>query len=120
MVHPVVDLEARIKNESPKPARKPEFGIKRFESPEVKLTAYAGYELDNELIYLFNQGSPTSTSTKSNTPIRSPRDGGRKAVCFAKDVEIISHDGASDRPSPSPGPKRPAKRMSSTETQKIL
>lgn len=51
------------------------------------------------------------------TSIRSPRDGGRKAVCFAKDVEIIC---ASDRPSPSPSPKRPAKRMSSTETQKIL
>ncbi|KAL2048062.1 hypothetical protein ABVK25_011047 [Lepraria finkii] len=41
---PLIDLEARIKNESPKPARKPEFGIKRFESPEVKPTAYAGYE----------------------------------------------------------------------------
>ena len=111
---------ARIKNESPKPARKPEFGIKRFESPEVKHTAYAGYELDNELIRLFNQGSLTSTSTKSNTPIRSPRDGGRKAVCFAKDVEIISHDSASDRPSRSPSSKRPAKRMSSTETQNTL
>ncbi|KAK3171919.1 hypothetical protein OEA41_004003 [Lepraria neglecta] len=111
---------ARIKNESPKPARKPEFGIKRFESAEVKHTAYAGYELDNELTHLFNQGSPTSTSTKSNTPICSPRDGGRKALCFAKDVEIISHDSASDRPSRSPSPKRPAKRMSSTETQKIL
>ena len=108
---------ARIKNESPKPARKPEFGIKRFESPEVKHTAYAGYELDNELIHLFNQGSLTSTSTKSNTPIRSPRDDGRKAVCFAKNVEIISHDSASDRPSRSPSSKRPAKRMSSTETQ---
>ena len=111
---------ARIKNESPKPARKPEFGIKHFESPEVKHTAYAGYELENELIHLFNQGSPTSTSTKGNTPICSPRDGGRKAVCFAKDVEIISNDSASDRPSRSPSPKRPAKRMSSTETQKIL
>ena len=34
---------ARIKNESPKPARKREFGIKRFESPEVKHTAFTGY-----------------------------------------------------------------------------
>ena len=108
----------RAKTESPESVRKPDFEIKRFESPEVKATAYAGYDLDYGLTRFFNKGS--AQSTKSNTPVRSPRGCEKKTVCFSKDIEIISHDGTSDRASRSPSPKRSAERLSSAETAKIV
>ena len=109
---------AMIKEKNPKSASQHKFEIRRFESREVKPTAYTGYQLDNELTHAFKQGSPTST--KSNSPIRCPRDRGKEAVYFERDDEIISQDGAIDRPSRSTSPKRPTKWMSNTETQNLL
>jgi hypothetical protein len=109
---------AKSKEKNLKSVSQPKFEIKRFESREVKPTAYTGYELGNELTHLFKQGSPTST--KSNSPIRSPRDRGKRAFYFEKEVPIISQDGAYDRPSRSPSPKRPTERMSNAESQNLL
>ncbi|KAL2048666.1 hypothetical protein N7G274_000578 [Stereocaulon virgatum] len=109
---------AKSKERNLKSASQAKSEIRRFESREVKPTAYTGYELENELTHLFKQGSPTST--KSNSPIRSPRDRGKSAFHFEKEVPIISQAGAYDRPSRSPTPKRPTERMSNAETQNLL
>ncbi len=101
---------------NPKSTANPEIGIKRFELPEVKPTAYIGYKSDDELTSMLNQGSPASRA--SLTPAGSLRSSGQKAVCFAKDVEIIN-DYSTFKISPrKPSPARPAKRLSDAETAK--
>ena len=99
---------------SPRFIPSPQFEIKRFQLPEVKPTADIGYQSDDELTSEFNQGSPASLA--SLTPGGSYRTSGQKAVCFAKDVEIINHNSPPNLSPRKASPARPAKRSSGGET----
>ena len=99
---------------SPKFIPSPQFGIKCFQLSEVKPIADIGYKSDDELASKFNQGSPASQA--SLTPGGSFRSSGQKAVCFAKDVEIINNHSQLNLPPREPSPARPAKRLSGAET----
>ena len=92
----------------------PQFGIKLFQLSEARSTAYMGYGSDDELTSKSDWGSPAS---KENlTPGCSSRGSGQRAVCFAKDVEIISHHSQVDLSPRKPSPARPAKQLSAAET----
>ena len=99
---------------SPKFIPSPQFGIKCFQLSEVKPIADIGYKSDDELAFKFNQGSPASQA--SLTPGGSFRSSGQKAVCFAKDVEIINNHSQLNLSPREPSPARPAKRLSGAET----
>ena len=99
---------------SPRFIPSPQFGIKCFQLSEVKPTADIGYKSDDELASKFNQGSPASQA--SLTPGGSFRSSGQKAVCFAKDVEIINNHSQLNLSPREPNPARPAKRLSGAET----
>ena len=99
---------------SPRFIPSPQFGIKLFQLSEAKSTAYMGYGSDDELASQFDQGSPAS---KENlTPGGSSRGSGQRAVCFAKDVEIINHHNQINLSPRKPSPARPAKQLSAVET----
>lgn len=103
---------------SPRFIPSPQFGLKPFQLWEAKTTADVGYKSDDELAYKFNQGSPASQA--SLTPGASSRGSGQRAVCFAKDVEIIDHHGQVSLSPRKPSPERPAKRLSGAEiTRKV-
>ncbi len=99
---------------SPRFIPSPQFEIKRFQLSEVKPTANIGYKSDDELTSKFNQASPASQA--SLTPEGSFRSSGQKAVCFAKDVEIINNHSELNLSPQKPSPARPAKRFSGAET----
>ena len=99
---------------SPRFIPSPQFEIKRFQLSEVKPTANIGYKSDDELTSKFNQASPASQA--SLTPEGSFRSSGQKAVCFAKDVEIINNHSELNLSPRKPSPARPAKRLSGAET----
>ena len=95
---------------SPRFIPSPQFGTKLFQLPEAKSTADIGYRSDDELASKFDQGSPASKA--SLTPGTSSRGSSQRAVCFAKDVEIINDHSQVNL---SPSPARPAKRSSGAE-----
>ena len=95
---------------SPRFIPSPQFGIKLFQLPEAKSTADIGYRSDDELTSKFDQGSPASKA--SLTPGTSSRGGSQRAVCFAKDVEIINHHSQVNLSPRKPSPARPIKRSS--------
>ena len=99
---------------SPRFIPSPQFGIKLFQLSEAKSTAYMGYRSDDELASKFDQGSPASKA--SFTPGGSSRGSGQRAVCFAKDVEIINHHSQANLSPRKPSPERPAKPLSGVET----
>ena len=99
---------------SPRFIPSPQFGIKPFQLSEGKSTAYMGYRSDDELASKSDQGSPAN---KENfTPGGSSRGSGQRAVCFAKDVEIINRHGQVNLSPRKPSPARPAKQLSAAET----
>ena len=99
---------------SPRFIPSPQFGIKLFQLSEAKSTAYMGYGSDDELASKSAQGSPAS---KENlTPGGSSRGSGQRAVCFAKDVEIIHHHSQVSLSPRKASPARPAKQLSAAET----
>ena len=99
---------------SPRFIPSPQFGIKRFQLSEVKPTADIGDKSDDELASKFNQGSPASQA--GLTPGGSCKSSGQKAVCFAKDVEIINQPSQLNLSPRKPSPAKPAKRLSGAET----
>ncbi|KAK0508597.1 hypothetical protein JMJ35_008873 [Cladonia borealis] len=98
---------------SPRFIPSPQFGIKLFQLSEAKSTAYMGYRSDDELASKFDQGSPASKA--GLTPGGSSRGSGQRAVCFAKDVEIINHHSQVNLSPRKPSPARPATRLSGAE-----
>ena len=92
----------------------PQFGIKLFQLSDAKSTAYMGYRSDDELPSEFDQSSPASKA--SFPPGCSSRGSGQRAVCFAKDIEIINHHSQINLSPQKPSPERPAKYLSAAET----
>lgn len=99
---------------SPRFIPSPQFGIKLFQLSEAKATADISYRSDDELASKFDQGSPASKA--SLTPGTSSRGSSQRAVCFAKDVEIINHHSQVNLSPRKASPARPEKRSSGAET----